>query len=85
MLAKAFTGESWSQGMGMFGLGDRVAMRNVRASVTGLDHIIDVKEFRRRLEQMEGRNALENRCKESVLVFLEAWRKQEAGDEDRQA
>ena len=35
MLAQAFTGESWSQGMGMFGLGDRVSMRNVRASVAG--------------------------------------------------
>lgn len=27
LFARAFTGESWSQGMGMAGLGDRVAMR----------------------------------------------------------
>lgn len=81
MLAKAFTGQSWSQGMGMFGLGDRVAMRNVRASVNGLDHVIDVKEFRRRLEEIENSDALESRYKGSVSIFLEAWRKQEAGDE----
>ena len=81
MLARAFTGESWSQGMGMVGLGDRVAMRKVRASVGGLEQIIDVGEFRRRLEEMEKNEALDKELKESVLVFLEAWRKQETGDD----
>ena len=31
--AKAFTSHSWSQGMGMFGLGDTVAKRNTQANV----------------------------------------------------
>ncbi len=81
MLAQAFTGESWSQGMGMVGLGDRVAMRNVRASVEGLDKIIDVGEFRRRLEEMEKNETLDRELKEKVLVFLEAWRRKEKGED----
>jgi hypothetical protein len=78
MLARAFTSESWSHGMGMFGLGDRVAMRKVRASVDGLERIMDVGEFRRRLEEIENGNNLDGYRKESVMVFLEAWRQREA-------
>ncbi|HOO51094.1 MAG TPA: P-loop NTPase fold protein [Alphaproteobacteria bacterium] len=80
--ARAFTGESWSQGLGMVGLGDRVAMRNIRASVSGLEHIIDVSEFRKRLEELEGSEALEEQARDAVSLFLGAWRKQEK-EEDR--
>jgi predicted KAP-like P-loop ATPase len=79
--ARAFTGESWSQGMGMAGLGDRVAMRNIRASVSGLEYIIDVGEFRRRLEELEKSEALDGQDQEAVSVFLDAWRKQENGED----
>lgn len=74
VFAQAFTGESWSQGMGMFGLGDRVAMRNVRASVNGLEDVIDLNEFRRRLEELETKDVIDENS-----VFLEAWRNQEKG------
>ena len=76
--ARAFTDEGWSQGMG--GLGDRVAMRNIRASVNGLEKIIDVSEFRRRLEELEKSDAFDKDEKEAVSVFLDAWRKQEEGE-----
>jgi len=56
-------------------------MRNIRASVSGLEHIIDVGEFRRRLEEMERSEGLDKEAKESVSVFLEAWRKQEKGED----
>lgn len=79
VFAHAFTGESWSQGMGMVGLGDRVAMRNIRASVSGIEHIIDVGEFRKRLEELEGSEAIDEQTTEVVSVFLDAWRKQEKG------
>lgn len=79
VFARAFTGESWSQGMGMFGLGDRVAMRNVRASINGLEVILDVDEFRRRLEEIEKSETIDKELKENVLIFLEAWRKKEEG------
>ncbi len=81
MLARAFTGESWSQGIGMVGLGDRVAMRKVRAQIESLEHIIDVGEFRRRLEEMEKNEAFDKELKENVSVFLEAWRKREKGED----
>jgi predicted KAP-like P-loop ATPase len=81
MFARAFTGESWSQGMGMLGMGDRVAMRNVRASIDGLEHLIDVAEFRRRLEQMEHSKTLSDDMNDVVSIFLEAWHKHERGDD----
>ena len=42
---------------------------------------MDVGEFRRRLEEIENGNGLDRYHKESVMVFLEAWRKREAGDD----
>ena len=81
VFAKAFTGESWSQGIGMAGLGDRVAIRNVRASVKGIEKIIDVKEFRCRLEEIEKNKSLKEDQKKNVLIFLEAWRKKEKGED----
>ena len=78
-LAEACTGESWSHSMGMFSLGDRVATRKARASVDGLDQFLNVMEFRRRLEEIETQNTLKGDRKQSVLVFLEAWRNRESG------
>lgn len=77
-LARAFTGESWSHSMGMFSLGDRVATRKTRAVVDGLERIMDIGEFRRRLEEIESRSSLEGDRKQSVQTFLEAWRRKEA-------
>ena len=65
-LAEAFTGESWSHSMGMFGLGDRVAMRQTSALVDGLDRIVDIREFRRRLEEIEKVNSLQDNRKQCV-------------------
>ncbi|MCZ6863214.1 MAG: P-loop NTPase fold protein [Alphaproteobacteria bacterium] len=73
-LAKAFTGESWSQS-----LGDRVSMRHTRAGVGGLETILDVGMFRERLEELESSNALDNPHKENVQTFLKAWREKESG------
>lgn len=81
ILAKRCTGETWSYGMGMFGLGDRVAVRNIKASIDGLDRIIDVDKFRRRLEEMEKASTLDPNQMECIKVFLGAWRRQEAGIE----
>ncbi|MBX9693173.1 MAG: NTPase KAP, partial [Cyanobacteria bacterium] len=77
-LAEVFTGESRSHSMGLFGLGDRVAMRQTRALVDGLDRIMDTREFRRRLEEIEKGNSLQANRKQYVQVFLDAWRAREA-------
>ncbi len=79
MLAKAFTGEGWSQGMGVSGLGDRVAMRAATAVVGSLEHIMDVHKFRDRLEEIEGGETLETEFRENVTTFLGAWRNQDQG------
>jgi predicted KAP-like P-loop ATPase len=79
MLANAFTGESWTHGGGMFGVGDRVATRIIRASVDGLESIVDVEKFRYRLEELEKRDDLDNELKEKVSTFLEGWRRRDAG------
>lgn len=51
-LAAAFTGESWSMGMGGFGgLGDRVSMSQKRAKMDSADLIIDVDAFKAALRR----------------------------------
>lgn len=77
-LAEAFTGESWSHSMGMFGLGDRVAMRKPRAQIDGLDRILDIREFRRRLNEIENGDTLQENRKQFVKIFLDSWRAREA-------
>lgn len=78
-LVKAFTGQSWTQGLG--GIPDRVSMPNVRAQVDSLESIMNVEEFRERLEELEYGDTLGNSDKETIHVFLEAWRKQESGED----
>ncbi|KAA5602052.1 KAP family P-loop NTPase fold protein [Blastochloris sulfoviridis] len=82
LLAKAFTSESWSQGMGMFGLGDRVAIRHTQAAVDSLNLLMDVEAFRRRLEELEKSQALEEPYNSYVLTFLDAWRKRDRREDD---
>lgn len=77
-LAEAFTGESWSHSMGMFGLGDRVSTRKIKAAVDGLDRIVDVVAFRRRLEEIEKGNTLPEERKRCIHTFLDAWRARES-------
>jgi hypothetical protein len=75
-LAKAFTSHNWSQGMGFGGLGDRVAKRNIRASVDSLDQIMDSAGFRRRVEKLAAKDtSLRSTDAEIVRTFLSAWRK----------
>lgn len=61
----------------MGGLGDLVAMRTTRAPVKGLDRLMDVAEFRRRVEEVAAGGT-----SPEVTEFLEAWRHQERGTDD---
>jgi predicted KAP-like P-loop ATPase len=73
--AAAFTAHGWSQGLG--GLGDLVARRTTRAQVQGLDRLMDVAEFRRRVEEVSiAGNSPE------ISEFLDAWRRQERGEDE---
>lgn len=73
-LAKSLTTYSWSQGLGVVGPADRVAMRAVRVHPEAMKKILDVERFRARLED------LRRDGDEVAAEFLEAWRKHDAGE-----
>jgi predicted KAP-like P-loop ATPase len=72
--AKAFTSHSWSQGLGIGGLGDMVAKRNTRANVESLNAVMDEERFRARVEELAATNTLVASDTEAIREFLEAWR-----------
>jgi len=72
--AVAFTSYGWSQGLRTGGLGDRVAMRTTHAQVKGLERMMDVAEFRRRVEEVAAKGIYPE-----VVEFLEAWRRHKQG------
>lgn len=76
-LAKAFTGESWSQNLGRSGIGDRVATPHIQASVDGLPSILNVIAFRKRLEEIKAKGTLASPYRDYVNIFLDAWAKQD--------
>jgi predicted KAP-like P-loop ATPase len=76
--AKAFTSYSWSQGLGMAGLGDTVAKRNIRANVDALESILDIAKLRARVEQVASSGTLPDSDMDAVRQFLDAWRRHDA-------
>jgi len=74
--AVAFTSYGWIQGGGMSGLSDRVAMRTTHAQVKGLEHMMDVSEFRQRVENVAAKGIFQE-----VVEFLEAWKRHEQGSD----
>lgn len=76
-----FTGESWSHGIGMFGLGDRVSTRHIQAQISDDTDIIDTKLFRSRLEQIRDSDKLSKESMDAVVVFLDAWEKKQHGED----
>ncbi|BBC02704.1 MULTISPECIES: KAP family P-loop NTPase fold protein [Bradyrhizobium] len=79
--ARAFTTYSWSQGMGMSGLGDIVAKRHTRAGVDSLDKVLDLAAFRSRVEELDARNATDDDGA-AIHEFLEAWRRRDKNPRD---
>lgn len=74
ILAKAFTGESWSTGLGGFGgLGDRVSKRNVRAQITDDTPLLDAAAFRAQLERIVKERKLPEDDLAAVETLLKAW------------
>ncbi len=80
--AQAFTSHSWSQSMGFSGLGDRVAKRNIRANVDGLDAILDKERFRQRVEELSKRPGLAEPMASQVREFLQAWKRHNSNPND---
>lgn len=76
ILARAFTSETWSQGFG-----DRVAIRKIRLPLKDIALLVDLDEFRSRLENILDDSILDDEEQSTIRTFLEAWRQQESGDE----
>lgn len=66
--AAAFTSHSWGQS-----IEDLVAIRSDRAQVNGLEDILDINKFRKRLEQLAEKLPSESDDQQAVTRFLKAW------------
>ncbi|TNC45271.1 NTPase [Rubellimicrobium rubrum] len=73
VLAEAFLGTSWTQGMGFGGLGDLVARRSDRAQIDGAERIIDPVQFQARLEKLTATGAVDGPETEVMRRLLKAW------------
>jgi predicted KAP-like P-loop ATPase len=82
-LASAFLGKSYSHGMGGFGgaPGDLVQRENDRAQVDGIDRLLDVDDFRRRLNDALRSDGLDEQQKFTISRFLAAWERRDAGED----
>ena len=82
-LAVVFLGKSYSHGMGGFGgePGDLVQRENDRAQVDGIDRLLDVGEFRRRLNEALSSDALNEQQKSAISRFLAAWERRDSGED----
>lgn len=76
-LSKAFTSYSWTQGMGLAGLGDLVAKRTTRVNLRGMARLIDLDAFRLRVEAVAAAGTIPE-----VQEFLEAWEHADRGKDD---
>ena len=81
IFAEAFTSYSWSQSLGMAGLGDAVAKRNTQANVDHLDKILDKPTLRARVEELAAKNALDNGGA-AICQFLSAWKHRDTDPHD---
>lgn len=79
--ARAFTSYSWSQSLGMTGLGDTVAKRNTRANVDALDKILDKDVLRVRVEQLATGGASDDGSV-AIREFLSAWKQRDTDPYD---
>jgi predicted KAP-like P-loop ATPase len=76
-LAIAFTNYGWTQGMGSTGLGDLVARRTTRVSMTALRDFVDIDVFRKRIEEVAATSTFAE-----VADFLKAWCLADRGEEE---
>jgi predicted KAP-like P-loop ATPase len=79
--ARAFISYTWSQSVGIFGLGDTVAKRNTRANIEHLEKIIDVSTLRARVEELAAQDSA-NEDNVAIRTFLSAWRAREENPYD---
>ncbi|MDZ4058075.1 MAG: hypothetical protein U1D69_14165 [Polynucleobacter sp.] len=79
--AEMCTSVSWSFGLGGFGdLGDHVSVSSIRASVGGLDQIMNVDKFRQRLAEVQVHGSPQQQ--QVITTFLNAWERKDRDPDD---
>lgn len=84
-MVRSMMGQSWSFGMGGFGmLGDRVARSSNVVRISDDVDFIDLKKLRTRLEAIREEGKLDAESLKLVRAFLEAWDRQRNESIDQQ-
>jgi hypothetical protein len=83
-LANACLGKSYSFGMGGLGgtPGDLVYRENDRAQIDGLERIMDVDLFRKRLDHISETSTLPEERMQPIVRLRSAWAKRLSGGHD---
>ena len=76
IFARELTGKTYSQGVGVSGLGDRVVKEGIRVQTNEATDLLNVEEFLARLERLQTAGTLDESAQKIVDDFLEAWRRQ---------
>ena len=81
IFARELTGKTYSHGIGVFGLGDRVAKQEIRVYINEATDILNVEEFLAGIERLQAAGTLNEDAQKMVDNFLEACRRlQKGGD-----
>lgn len=75
ILADAFLGATWSQGMGFSGLGDLVSHRSDQAKLKDAQRIIHLDRFKSRLEELTARGTGRENANDAMQRLLRVWDK----------
>lgn len=82
-LAAAFTTESWSQGLGGVGGGDRVAKRSANVHPASLNDLVDLPTLRMRATEVRDHPQTTEADRQTLSEFLDAWaRADRKGEKD---
>lgn len=76
----AFTSQSWSQGMGWNGGGDRVAKRSARVNPESLRDLFDLNMLRTRAIEVRDCSQTTDANRKVIAEFLDAWERAESKD-----
>jgi len=80
IMVRSMMGQSWSFGMGGFGmLGDRVAKSSNVVRISDDVDFIDIKKLHTRLEAIRDEEKLDAESLKLVRAFLEAWDRERTG------
>ncbi|MBV8548298.1 MAG: hypothetical protein JO126_02435 [Alphaproteobacteria bacterium] len=77
-LAFSSVGQTWSQGMGMIGLGDLVAVGKSKINKTDISNVADLDVFMKRLIEVRDGGKLSADQQEGLKAFFQLW--DEAGE-----